>query len=436
MKLKRFVKKIIPEDLILFYHRIISILAGFFYGFPSRKMVVIGVTGTKGKTTTATFIWSCLNEAGIKTGLVSSAQIALGKKAKINDLHMTMPGRFVLKGLLCKMVKKGCQVCVLETTSEGIKQGRHIGVSYDVAVFTNLSPEHLLSHGGSFEKYKKAKGKMFSALKEYPSKKLEGKKVPKTIIANKDDGISEYFLSFWAEKKVTFGLGEEADFKASIVSSDKDGVVFSVNSDVYKLCVVGEFNVKNALPSVALGSIFDISREEIRKGLEKVKVIPGRMERIEEGQDFSVLIDYAHEEKSMEKAVETAQKLSGKGKVIVLLGAEGGGRDKRKRPAMGRVVGSRADYVVVSNVDPYFDDPREILEDIAQSAERQGKTRGKDLFVITNRQKGIRKSLLLAKPGDVVLITGKGAEQSISIKGEVFDWDDREVTKKELRKII
>lgn len=364
-------------------------------------MKVIGVTGTKGKTSTANFIWSVLQAGGHKTGIISTANVRIGDESMLNKYHMTMPGRFVIQRLMREMVKAGCTHCVIETTSEGLNQYRHIGVSYDIGVFTNLTPEHLPSHGGSFEKYKQAKARMFAQTEEL-------------IIANGDDPHAEFFMNFPARKKIMF---HKSDFDSSL----------------FHLSILGDFNVYNALPAIIIGRYVGMSDADIARGLSDLKVIPGRMELIDEGQPYTVIVDYAHEKISMTYVLETAQRLRKAGsKIIVLLGAEGGGRDKSKRPIMGELAAKLADCVIVSNVDPYDDDPTPIVEDIAVAAERFGKVRGKDLFVIEDRRAGIRKALQVAKSDDIVLITGKGAEQSIVIDGKSSAWDDRNIVREEL----
>lgn len=438
--IKSFVKKLLPKNLTLFYHYILAAAAAIFYCFPAKKTLVIGVTGTKGKTSTANFIWSCLSSGGYKTGLISTANIRIGDKEELNKYHMTMPGRFTIQKLLAKMVKAGCKYCIVETTSEGIKQYRHIGIFYDIAVFTSLSPEHLQSHGKSFEEYKKMKGKMFASLFSC-SKTLNGKKVEKVIIANIDNKHAEYFLSFKADRKITFGILNEADFVAENIAETNDGVKFELQDPQagippFKIKILGKFNIYNALPAIIISRLAGIKDDLIAKGLQSLSIIPGRMEVINEGQKFLTIVDYAHEKESITNVLQTANRLKKAGaKVIILLGAEGGGRDKAKRPIMGELSAKMADYVVVSNVDPYDDDPKEILEDIAVSAERFGKIRDKNLFVIEDRQKGINKVLSLAEDKDIVLITGKGAEQSMIINGSKKAWDDRIIVRQELKKM-
>jgi UDP-N-acetylmuramoyl-L-alanyl-D-glutamate--2,6-diaminopimelate ligase len=399
-------------------------------------MIIIGVTGTKGKTSAANYIWSVLTSAGYKTGIISTANIRIGDEQLLNKYHMTMPGRSAIHDLLKQMGKAGCEICVVETTSEGLKQYRHIGISYDCAVFTNLTPEHLPSHGGSFEKYKQAKGILFASLNCSPEKKLRGEVFPKAIVANSDSEHADYYLSFTAERKATFGVSKQADTQAKDLKSTGSGVSFTVGEEAYETTIPGTFNVYNALPAIAIAKLLNAKPEQIAKGVRELMVIPGRMERINESKDFAVFVDYAHEGASVAGALEAGRLLAGeKGKVIFLLGAEGGGRDTKKRSIMARLSVEQADYTIVSNVDSYDDDPLPIIEDITSAAEKAGATRGQNLFAIPDRREGIKKALTLAKKGDVVLITGKGAEQTIILEGVTEKWDDRTVVREELRKL-
>ncbi len=431
--MKNLLKKLLPVRFILIYHYLVAIFATFYCGFPSKKMIVIGVTGTKGKTSTINFIWSCLTAGGYKTGIISTANIRIGEKEILNEYHMTMPGSFTIQKLMAQMVKDGCKFCIIETTSEGIKQYRHIGVYYDIAVFTNLSPEHLEAHEGSFEKYKEMKEKMFKAISSH-QKVIDGERIAKVIIANKDSEHADNFLSFKADKKITFAINNKADYVADNIQEKSDGVSFNVAKVIFKISILGKFNVYNALPAIIISRLVGIDNYLIAKGLAELKTIPGRMEIVNDGQDFMAIVDYAHEKESITNILLTANGMKkSEAKTIILLGAEGGGRDKAKRPIMGELAAKMADYVIVSNVDPYQDDPKQILEDIAVSSEKFGKVRGQNLFVIEDRRSGIRKALSLAKPDDIVLITGKGAEQSIVIGGKRLPWDDRQVVREELK---
>ncbi|MDO8513051.1 MAG: UDP-N-acetylmuramoyl-L-alanyl-D-glutamate--2,6-diaminopimelate ligase [bacterium] len=434
---KSTIRKMVPEPVMSIYHFFIAYFAAVRYKFPSKKMVMIGITGTKGKTSTANFIWSCLTANSYKVGLIGTANIRIGQSEMLNQFHMTMPGPSSLQKIISQMADEGCKYCVMEVTSEGIKQFRHMGIIFDFAVLTNLTPEHLAAHG-SFDKYREAKGKLFAGLKKGFVKTINGRKLSKTIILNNDCPEKDYFQQFDADAKITYGIKKKADFNAKDIKDTSSGVMFSVKDVPYKLNILGDFNIYNALPAIIIANELGVLKNRIQKGLYELSLIPGRMEKIVEGQNYTLIVDYAHEKESMSAVLNTAKNMSkdSKGRIIVLLGAEGGGRDKVKRPLMGKLAGKLADYVIVSNVDPYEDDPTEIVEDIAVACEREGKVRGKDLFIIEDRRKGINKALSLAKRDDIVLITGKGAEQSIVINGKRSDWDDRRVVREELRKIL
>ena len=435
--MKKTLRKIIPEKVILFYHYLQSLIAAFFYGFPAKKMIVIGVTGTKGKTSVINYIWSVLQTNGIKTGIISTANIKIGNKELLNKYHMTMPGRFKIQRFLNRMFKSGCHYCLVETTSEGLKQFRHIGVYYDIAIFTNLTPEHLPSHGGSFENYKKAKATMFEYLTRSKNKEINGKRIDKVIIANQDSEYASFYLGYPSDKKITFSIDKNSDFRAQDIKETIRGVDFSVKKQEFHSDIIGRFNVYNCLPAIIVGKLAGLSGSQIKKGIENLDFIPGRMERIELNQKFTVLVDYAHEEQSITNVLRTANNIKEQNaKVIILLGAEGGGRDTSKRLKMGELAAKFSDYLIVSDVDPYNDDRDQIIEDIAKVAEKNGMVRNMNLFTIRDRREGIRKALVLAQEKDIVLITGKGAEQSITIDGKKSFWDDRVVVKEELEKIV
>ncbi len=427
--MKSILKQIIPKQIFSIYHYILAVSSSLYYGEPSKKLIIIGVTGTKGKTSTANFIWTALNQK-YKTGLISTANIRIGDHHELNSYHMTMPGRFTIQRLIRKMVGEGCVYCVVETTSEGIKQFRHKGIYYDTLVFTNLTPEHLPSHEGSFEKYKEAKGTIFRELSTRPKKVIGGQEIPTSIIVNADSEHKDYFLSFDADSKVTYSMNNPADFQATGTSHSPEGPSFALGNERYHLSILGTFNIYNALPAVIIAKNAGLDSEEIQVGLDKLVLIPGRMELISEGQKYTVIVDYAHEKESMTALLATASLIREMGKkIIIVLGAEGGGRDKTKRSAMGTIVGKEADFVIVTTVDPYDDDPMEIIEDIAVVAEQMGKVREKNLFPILDREQGIVKALSLAQEGDIVLITGKGAEQSMVTNAGTILWDDREVVR-------
>lgn len=322
--MKKIIRKLLPPRVLSAYHYAAALVAAAAHWFPSRKMAVIGVTGTKGKTTTAAFIWSVLQAGGYKAGLVSTAMMQIGDKQTLNPYHMTMPGPFTLQKILTQMVRQGVTHCVVETTSEGLKQWRHVGIAYDVAVFTNLSPEHIESHG-SFDAYRLAKGRLFSALMNHAPKRVCGVKIPRTIIVNAESEHLEYFLSFPADKKVAFAVAPPAargaalptaDYIAEGVQGNDRGAQFRVSGKEYALRVLGAFNVVNALPAIVVGDLFQIARAKIAAGLKAIKTIPGRMEEIDCGQDFRVIVDYANEKLSMGLLLHSALALRDRKSVV------------------------------------------------------------------------------------------------------------------------
>lgn len=424
-KIKNLIRNLAPESILIFYHKSLAQIAAAINGYPSRKLFVVGITGTKGKTSTANFVWSVLNAAGFKTGQIGTANIRMGDRDFLNEFHMTMPSPFVIQRLMRQMVEAGCTHLVMEATSEGMKLYRHIGIDFRTAVFTNLTPEHLPSHGGSFEKYKLEKTKLFTSLKGDEA----------VSIVNSDSEWGSYYGNFPADRKFTYGINS-GEFQATNIYDTTSGVDFEVKQQHYHLSVLGKFNLYNALPAITVGFALNVPYEKIAKGISDLKVIPGRMEQINEGQGFTVIIDYAHEKISMNAVLDTARTMAGENKVIVLLGAEGGGRDKSKRQHMGEAAAKKADYVICSDVDPYEDDPFPIANDIAIAAEQFGKKRDENLFVILDRREGIAKALKLARAKDIVVITGKGAEQTMIKYGKTIPWDDRLVVREELKKFL
>lgn len=422
--MKRLLKKILPESLLLWFHGLKAQIACWYYGNPSASMQIIGITGTKGKSTTANFVWAVLQAGGIKTGLIGTANIRIGDTEMMNAYHMTMPSPFIIQKLFKQMKDAGCTSVIMEVTSEGIKQKRHLGITFSVGAFTNLSPEHLPSHNNSYKEYAATKRQFFEFL---PSRTFS--------VFNADDEKSSYFADAFAGKKIYTSFLQKGTKNASLDLVSAEKTIFSLDSFSYEIFIGGNKNAENALLAVAIAHELGISPKNIQRGFSSLHTIPGRMEKIDAGQKFSVFVDYAHEEKSMQFIVDMGTSSKKDKKLIILLGAEGGGRDPRKRSIMGNIVGKGADIVIVSNVDPYEDDPTPICEDIAIAAEAVGKKRGDSLFVIEDRRSGIAKALSLASDGDVVFITGKGSEQTITIGGVVSSWDDRVVVLEELQKL-
>jgi len=339
------------------------------------------------------------------------------------------------------MVQSGCQYAIIETSSEGIAQYRHVGIDYDIAVFTNLSPEHIEAHG-NYENYCAAKLKLMQSLENSYHKIINKQQIRKTIIVNADDLEAERFLQPSADEKWTFGLkdidmeGESAEreLHAYNVVLKKDGVDFVVSGQQFCLKLLGEFNVSNALAAIALGMSQGIGFSDMRTALEQVSLLPGRMEEITNEFGFRIFIDYAHEPASLESVYQTARSLK-PNKIISVLGSQGGGRDKAKRPILGQLAGRYTDYVIVTNEDPYDEDPQIIIDDVLKGTLEVGKKLDERCFAILDRRKALAKALLLAKPNDIVLITGKGSETVMAVAGgKMVPWDDRAVVRELLNK--
>ncbi len=432
--LKNLIKKLVPKFLLNQYHLAVARLANFIYGSPSEKLIVIGVTGTNGKSTTVNLIAKILEEAGFNTALSSTVNFKIGNDEWLNDLKMTMPGRFFLQRLLKRAVDSGAKFAIIESSSEGILQHRHIGIHYDAMVFTNLTPEHIEAHGG-FDNYRKAKLEYFKHLENLPHKILDGKKIPKSIIVNFDDQHSKEFLNFNADKKITYGKNPPRDFVGTDLGVTEKGIAFRVNNTDFTLNLKGIFDFYNALAAIATAAAFGVDLRHSKLALEKIPNIPGRMELIDEGQNFKVLVDYAPEPEGLRQLYETLKNWP-HGKIIHLLGSTGGGRDIDRRKILGHIAGSNADIVIVTNEDPYNDDPQEIIHQVAEGAMEAGKIIKTNLFREPDRRKAIAKAFSLAGTNDLVMLTGKGAEQKMAVKNGYIDWDDRMVAREELRKIL
>jgi UDP-N-acetylmuramoyl-L-alanyl-D-glutamate--2,6-diaminopimelate ligase len=455
--MKNLIKKFVPSFLIGWYHFLLAFLGAVVYGFPSRlrqgyggqakKLKIIGVTGTNGKTTTVEMISKILEEAGYKVASLSSIKFKIGERKWPNTLKMTMPGRFQIQKFLRQAVNSRCQYVVLEVTSEGILQHRHRFINFDIAVFTNLTPEHIEAHGG-LENYRAAKGKLFQATKNIH-------------IINLDDENGKYFLNFSARQILVYTLKEHKTQQyhrlvCGTVLSDDFPLRFSINQKEFQLNLLGRFNIYNALAAICVGLSQNIDLEICRKAIGKVKEIPGRMEEVI-SQPFKVIVDYAFTPNALEQVYKTIKSsvteppkevrgekraklslsISHQSKVICVLGACGGGRDKWKRPVLGEIAAKYCDEVIVTNEDPYDEDPMEIIEQVAQGAEKISINQHKSaVYKILDRREAIIKSLELAKAGDIVIITGKGCEPWICVKGgKKIPWDDRQIVREEFKKL-
>lgn len=482
--MKSLLLRITPRTLMSAYHFALAFLSTLYYGFPSRRLTVIGVTGTNGKTTVVQFVSHILEAAGHTVGHVSSVDFKIGSRRWKNELKMTMPGRFFLQRLLRQMVNAGCAYAVMEVTSEGIVQHRHRFINFAVAAITNVTPEHLERHGG-FAQYRAAKGQLFSGIGKRGvasllrsdalprSKVTDGVRRGKTragvSVINLDDPNAEYFLQFPADKTYLYSQNPDAasaihdlkpairdsvsEIRATSASCGPDGIRFTVDGTAFRLNILGQFNVSNALAAIAIAFSQGIDLPAIARAAATFTGVPGRMEVVR-SEPFTVIVDYAHTPDALEKVyhaiashsqqphheIATPPTASGarndkkERRLICVLGSAGGGRDKWKRPEMGKIAARHCAEIILTNEDPYDENPDEILSEIesglSQSLLINPHTNIPNYRKILNRHDAIKTALALARPGDTVIITGKGAEPWLmGANGTKIPWDDREIVR-------
>lgn len=439
-KLLGWGRRVIPRGVFRraqpVYHWMLAMLGAVIYGFPSRAMTVIAVTGTKGKSTTVFMIAKIFEEQGLPVAAVGSLGFKIRERTWPNDLKMTLPGRMKLKKFLWRAKRAGCRFVVLEATSEGIVQNRLAGVKIDCVVYTNLHREHLESHG-SFENYMAAKQKLFL--------KTRG-----IHVLNIDDPYFEKFANFPARQKITFGkefgdvnLKFNSQFQPKEVQPQKPQEV-----EPLKLKILGDFNVYNALAALAVAHAYDLNMDKAVESLNSIESVPGRMEIIHAPGGFDVVIDYAHTPDSLKLVYQVlrnrlpasgfqlpthckTQKVEPqKPRLVCVLGAAGGGRDKWKRPEFGKIAAQYCDEVILTNEDPYDENPETILDQIASGFSSSAYSHRK----ILNRREAIKAALTLARPDDIVVITGKGSETSMSVTGgRKIPWSDKAIIEELLK---
>jgi UDP-N-acetylmuramoyl-L-alanyl-D-glutamate--2,6-diaminopimelate ligase len=409
--------------------------AAWWYGDPSHELGIVGITGTDGKTTTSFLAAAALEAAGLSSGLIGTVATQVGATREANPEHTTTPGAPLLQRTLRAMADAGNAVAVVETTSHGLAADRVHGIAYDIAILTNLTHEHLEFHG-TWERYRDAKLSLFERLAAgpaNPAKELAGRAWPKAAIVNADDPNASAFIGVAQEagaRIVTYGTDPAADVRATHVEEDARGlrIAYAAASGTatLELAIVGRFNVHNALAVVALGEVLGLDPAAFRTGLAGVTGVPGRMERLDAGQPFGIVIDYAHSPASLEKVLGLLAPLAAArgGGVIAVFGSAGE-RDTEKRPMMGRIAAEQARLVVVTDEDPRGEDRERILDDIARGAEDGGKRRDRDLFLIADRHGALEAAFERARPGDIVLLAGKGHEQSIIGPDGPVPYDER-----------
>ena len=413
----------------------VGYLAAAYHDFPSRKLTVIGVTGTDGKTTTSTLIKELI---GNGCGLISTISADVGDQSLDTGFHVTTPSAPLIQALLARMVANGLTVAVLEMTSHGLAQGRLNGVDLDVAVLTNVTHEHLDYHG-TFENYRAAKGRMFELLNQSYRKP----NTPKVSVINADDPSADFFAAFPADKVVTYGIyNEQAQYRATDIVYEPSGSTFNIEyvdqfgdlmGSQIQTALLGEFNVYNCLAAVEIVYALGGNRLQIQR-LERVQAIPGRMERIDAGQDFLALVDFAHTPNALDNALQACRPMvSDGGRLIVVFGSAGL-RDRDKRRLMAEVAAKRADFTILTAEDPRTESLDDILATMAAAATSAGGVEGESFIRVPDRGEALYVACQMARQGDVVIACGKGHEQSMAFGTTEYAWDDREALRAALQR--
>jgi UDP-N-acetylmuramoyl-L-alanyl-D-glutamate--2,6-diaminopimelate ligase len=396
-------------------------LAAAVHGHPSRHLRLVGVTGTDGKTSTTRLLAAILDQAGQRTGWLTTVDVKIGEMIRPNDLHHTTPEADRVQEVLAEMVAGGVETGILEVSSHALALDRVRGCEIDLAIFTNLSPEHLNFHG-TMEEYARTKARLFAMLGE-----ATGKSWPRVGVVNADDPHSQVMRQQCPAPVLTYGLDTPADVVARDVQLGERGVRFTIATPRGEALVssrlLGRFNVANWLAATTAALELGATLDDVARAAAVVAPVPGRMERVDRGQPFLVVVDFAHTPQALENALRTLRPHTA-GKLMVVFG-HAGERDPASRPSMGRIAADLADYTVISMDDPLHEDPVEIAEVIAAGAETAGKERGRDFEIDVDRGSAIRTLLGRARPGDTVLLAGKGHEQRMLVGEERRPWNDR-----------
>ena len=401
-----------------------------FYDYPSNKMCTIGVTGTDGKTTTCNLISSLLETAGHRTGLMTTANFKISGQEWDNTTRQSTLEALEIQEMLRRMLDAHVTHAVIESTSHGLELKRVYGCAFDVGVVTNITHEHLEFHK-TIEAYRRAKARLFEMLDPQRDKGLGAHPV---AILNRDDISYNVLKPYCRVPILDYGIDTPAAVRAVdtqlYAHRTRFRVILPEAEGIVETPLVGRFNVSNCLAAIAAVYSQGVDLATIIRGLADARGVPGRMERIDEGQPFAVIVDYAHTPDSLQKVLATLRPLTS-GKLIAVFGSAGE-RDVQKRPMMGKVAAQMADFFVITDEDPREEDREKILQAIAAGASAEGKREGKDFLCIADRTAAIREAFQHASAGDTVLLAGKGHEQSIIIGREKLPWDDRKVAREQL----
>jgi len=416
-------------------------LSAAWHGHPSRTMALVGITGTDGKTTTANLLFHILRAAGRRAGVISTVNAVIGDRAYDTGLHTTTPDAADIQRYLAAMRAADTEVAVLEVTSHGLAQQRVAGCAFDVAVITNITHEHLDAHG-TFEAYRQAKAMLFRGLAESPRKPG----VIKTAVLNRDDGSFSFLAAIPAERQISYGLAAESAAPASaalalsaahirqapagmefdIVCSPAAGALCEQEALHVVTPLIGAFNVYNILAAAAAALALGVAAEAIRAGVAAMAGVPGRMERIHRGQPFTAIVDFAHTPNALAQALTTARTLLGPGGRLIAVFGSAGLRDRAKRRLMGEVAARLADFTVITAEDPRTEDLAAIMAETAAALTDAGRVEGESYVRVADRQRAILFAVQRARPGDVVIVCGKGHEQSMCFGTIEYPWRDQD----------
>ena len=408
-------------------------LSAAWHGYPARQLRMIGVTGTDGKTTTATLIRSILQTAGHETGLISTVAAYIGARKLDTGFHTTTPIAPDLQNYLAEMVMAGARYAVLEATSEGLAQQRLAGCDFDVAVLTNITHEHLNAHHDSFDEYRAAKRMLFEQA-AYSDRKPD---TPKVSVLNADDAAYAEFAATPMDVRISYGVTQPADVRAERITHSAQGLSFVATFPsphtqretalVMSSPLLGRYNVSNILAAISVGLSQQLPLDALHEGVRGMRGVTGRMELLNYGQPFTIIVDFAHTPNALAQALSTARELTA-GKVSIVFGCAGL-KDTQKRPLMGEIAGRLADNIIITAEDPRTESLDDIMQQIAEGCERAGRRRDDDYHLIGDRREAIAFALKNARRGDLVIITGKGHERSMCFGATEYPWSDHEAVK-------
>lgn len=438
--IKNLIKHLLPQSALKklrpVYHGAIALWANLYFGRPSSKLIVIGVTGTAGKSTTINLLAHILNSAGHKTGFTTTANYSDGNQIYINKHGLSTPGGNMLQRQLQSMLKNGCRYAIIETTSEGLAQNRHLGINFDGALFTNISPAHIDSHG-NFKNYQEAKGRLFSSLSQHRLKPFFEQKF---IGVNLDDKTANFFLKLADVKKFAISIHQTVTeiplYKPEKIVTQPH-ISFMLNQIEFQSPLFGEFNLYNILLAVSTAHHLGVPLAESANPVAKFERMPGRMEPVKNQKNIQILVDFACEPEPMRQALIAVQKLPHH-RLVHVFGSTGGSRDVSKRFEFGALSAKAADIIIITNDDVYDTDPEIIARDIKEGIEQvpSEQRKAKQVIKILDRREAIHEALKMAKPNDIVLITGKSSEQFLVLPGNIrIAWDDATVVREELNKL-